>query len=55
MFILSVEVLFGASNKLFENMDLKGFRMPKWSLNLKHLAYVVTLSYFLLFKGNRWR
>ncbi|XP_059292439.1 uncharacterized protein LOC132045882 [Lycium ferocissimum] len=39
LFILLAEVLKRALNSLFEITEFKGYRMPKWSANVNHLAY----------------
>lgn len=46
LFILSSEVLSRSLNSLFEDQQFVGFRMPKWSSNLNHLAYADDITIF---------
>lgn len=40
LFIISAEVLSRALNTLIDDNQFVGYRLPKWSDNLNHLAYV---------------
>ncbi|XP_059289278.1 uncharacterized protein LOC132042777 [Lycium ferocissimum] len=39
LFILAAEILSRALNSLFEDPMFRGYGMPKWSVDLNHLAY----------------
>ncbi|KAG5600129.1 hypothetical protein H5410_031499 [Solanum commersonii] len=58
LFILSAKVFSRALNSLFDDPQLVGYEMPKWSVNLNHLAYVddtiILLHLIIILWGKSW-